>query len=57
MMQVQVLDGASNENRASYSVDKYIYIYIFVCLGLWHINFCKLFNAKSIYIPISNNSV
>ena len=31
-----------------------------VCLVLWHINICRLFNAKSIFMqivsPISNNS-
>ena len=34
---------------------------VWVCLGLWHINFCRLFNAKSIFIQINrfilNNSV
>ena len=45
-----------------------IYIYICVCvcvcffgLVLWHINHCRLFNAKSIFIQINssipNNSV
>ena len=34
---------------------------LFVCLGLWHINLCGLFHAKSIFIEIncfiSNNLV
>ena len=41
-----------------------IYMYIFGCLFvwvLWHINLCRLFNAKSIFMQIvnsiSNNSV
>ena len=31
----------------------YIYIYIYIC-ALWHINFCRLFNAKSIFIQINS---
>ena len=42
-------------------------VYLFVCLFgwlvgwlvgllcLWHINFCRLFNAKSIFIPINTS--
>ena len=35
-------------------------IYDLVCLGLWHINYCRLFNAKSdlyIYIKYMLNKI
>ena len=42
----------SNKSNPAKQVKAWGYApWLFVCLGLWHINLCRLFNAKSIFYP------
>ena len=46
----QLFDRVSFMNAMKFKLLNYLGLVWFGCLGLWHINLCRLFNAKSIFM-------